>query len=130
MRSLFKAVSLLLCMGFTLGAVAASKDAKPKEGEKKTEEKKKDPNKKKDGDKKKDPKKGGAAAQEENSGRLNLPMAVGPDSKGLKIPYYDTKGQLQMNFVIGVATRVDNDHVLMKEMQVETFNEEGESEMV
>ncbi len=69
------------------------------------------------------------ATPDPNSGRLSLPLVEGRPSTGLKIPYYDTTGRLQMNYTIGIATKLDPDHVEMKEAQVETFNEEGETDM-
>jgi hypothetical protein len=63
-------------------------------------------------------------------GRMSLPLVKGHDSKGLNIPYFDEKGRRQMTFAIGVAELLDDDHVKMKEMRVETFGENEESEMI
>jgi hypothetical protein len=35
-----------------------------------------------------------------------------------------------MTFNIGVATRVDDDHVRMADLQIETFDDAGASEML
>ncbi len=61
---------------------------------------------------------------------IQVPMPNGRDAKGLKIPYFDGEGKLQMRFDIGVAKRIDDNHVEMSELQVETFDEAGEREMV
>lgn len=61
---------------------------------------------------------------------IQVPMPNGRDAKGLKIPYFDEEGKLQMRFDIGVAKRIDDNHVEMSQLQVETFDEAGEREMV
>ncbi len=61
---------------------------------------------------------------------IQVPMPNGRDAKGLKIPYFDSEGKLQMRFDIGVAKRIDDDHVEMSKLQVETFDDAGEREMV
>jgi hypothetical protein len=61
--------------------------------------------------------------------RMSLPLVKGHDSKGLKIPYFDAEGRLQMSFEIGVAELLDDDHVKMREMRIETFKDTGENEM-
>ena len=133
MRSLFRTIALMLCLGLAQGGIAASKEDKTASAGKKTDkpksDKKKDPNAKKDKGDDKD--KGKKKNQpDDGTGRLDLPLAEDHDSLGMKIPYYDTSGRLQMNFTIGVARKTDPDHVAMKDMQVETFNEEGETDMV
>jgi len=64
------------------------------------------------------------------SNKMSLPIPKGHDSKGLKIPYYGPDRKLQMMFTIGVAARLDEDHVRMSDLQVETFDEAGEKEML
>ena len=60
---------------------------------------------------------------------MDIPVSKDHDAKGLKIPYFDSEGKKQMVFTIGVASRIDDEHIGMTETQVETFDEEGESEM-
>jgi hypothetical protein len=111
-------------------ATAPKSSDKTKESDKKKDDKKKDKKKDdKNDDKKKDAKKKPEDASDPNGGKLSLPLVAGHPSLGLKIPYYDVKGNLQMIYTIGVATRKDADNVEMKEVQVETYNEEGEPEM-
>src|SRR5712671_1223964 len=108
MRLFRKPLILLLSLALAGGAFAKKddpgKDDKPKEGEKtKDGEKKKDPDKKKK-DKKKKPEPAAtpaatpAPAAEKRKGPISLPLVAGHDSKGLKIPYYDGEGKLQMVF--------------------------------
>lgn len=60
---------------------------------------------------------------------MEIPVPQGHDAKGLKIPYFDGEGKLQMIFTIGVASRIDETHVRMTDLDVETFDDEGQHEM-
>jgi len=68
-------------------------------------------------------------ADKGNERMHDIPVAAEHPAKGLKIPYFDNDGKIQMMFVIGVATRLDADHIDMADMQVETFDEQGQHEM-
>ena len=62
--------------------------------------------------------------------KLSVPLPVGQDSLDVTIPYKDTgTGKKTMNFRIGIGTRIDEDHLKMKNLQIETFDEAGASEM-
>jgi len=61
--------------------------------------------------------------------KLSVPILKGHDTYGLKIPYTDAQGNLQMVFNIGQASRVDENRVSMKEMHLETFDDDGKPEM-
>ena len=77
------------------------------------------------------PKKAQSEKQKESaSSKMSLPIPKGHDSKGLKIPYYGAHRKLQMMFTIGVASRLDDDHVRMSDLQVETFDDAGAKEML
>lgn len=111
-----------------------SDDKKP--GDKKPDDKKKDKkDKKKKGEPESTPAKaptdGTAAATPAPDEQKKMSIPIPPDhpSRGLKIPYYDTKGNLQMVFNIGLGERKDADHIEMTDTQVETYNEEGETDM-
>ncbi len=114
-----KFATLAACVGLFAGAqvLAAKQEEKPKPAKEK----------KSDGKKKKDGKKADADSQEK--GKLSLPILKGHDAFGLKIPYFDTEGKLQMVFNIGRASRIDEQRVSMAEMQLETFDDKGLSEM-
>jgi len=60
---------------------------------------------------------------------IQVPIPNGHDAKVLTIPYRDTDGKLKMRFSIGVATKIDENHMDMEQTQVETFNDDGEHEM-
>lgn len=57
--------------------------------------------------------------------RFNVPIPLGHDAKGITLPYFDKLGKLQMDFSIGTASRVDNDHLEMKFVHVNTYDEKG-----
>jgi lipopolysaccharide export system protein LptC len=77
------------------------------------------------------PKKGQSEKQREPaSNKMSLPIPKGHDSKGLKIPYFGADRKLQMMFTIGVASRLDEDHVRMSDLLVETFDDAGAKDMV
>lgn len=70
-----------------------------------------------------------AAKTESGKGSLDLPVPKGQPQKGLKIPIYDLNGSLRMNFRIGTAVRSDDDNIKMSELRLETFKEDGGSEL-
>lgn len=76
---------------------------------------------------KKDKKK--ASAQGTPAPRLNMPIPPGHEAKGIKVPYYDDKGKLQMLFVIGSAVRLDETRLKMEGLQLETYDATGTPEM-
>ena len=117
MTSFAKFVAVFAAGLLPMGAmVVKGADDKPKKSDSKEAGDKKV---KKDKDKKK--------PEEEKA--IDVPMPEGKDAKGLKIPYRDENGKLQMRFTIGVARRIDESHVEMSQFQVETFDEAGEPEM-
>jgi hypothetical protein len=61
--------------------------------------------------------------------RINLVVPKGQDSIGVTIPMYDGGTKKTMNFQIGVATRIDDDNVKMKNLVIDTFDEDGTLEM-
>lgn len=84
----------------------------------------------KDSGKKSKKNKNAKADQDPNAPKkIEIPVIKDHPSYGLWIPYLDGTGKRQMNFKIGVATRLDDNHVEMKDMNIETFNEQGEHEM-
>ena len=60
---------------------------------------------------------------------IEVPMPNGRDAKGLKIPYRDEDGKLKMRFDIGVAKKIDDNTVEMSDLQIQTYDDEGEHEM-
>ncbi|MDB6149509.1 MAG: hypothetical protein JWQ44_957 [Chthoniobacter sp.] len=119
MSSSRKIIVLAIVLGTGVSLLAAKKDEQPKEPAKAE---------KKDKEKKKEDGKGKRAGSKEDE-KFSLPIPEGHDSKGLKIPYRDADGNLQMTFDIGVARRTDPDHVMMSKLIIETFDKKGLKEM-
>jgi hypothetical protein len=65
----------------------------------------------------------------QQGGRISIPILKDHDAFGLKIPYFNTEGKLQMLFNIGKASRIDEDRVSMADMQLETYDDAGTQEM-
>ncbi len=131
MRSFRKLSAAAVCLSLAASALAAKKeDAKPKEPDAKKEAGKKKA-KDKDADKKK---KSGKDAPEPagtgEPGKISLPILKDHPAKGLKIPYYNDAGKLQMTFNIGTGSRIDDDHVQMDELFVETYDDDGSPGMM
>ena len=102
-------------------AVAKAADAKAKKPESKESGDKKA---KKDKDKSKAPEDPDAPPRP-----FEVPMPNGRDAKGIKLPVRNAQGKLTLRYTIGKATKVDDTHLEMSELQVETFDENGEHEM-
>jgi hypothetical protein len=61
---------------------------------------------------------------------IDVPVVKGHDSLGMRIPYFGTDGvKREMNFSIGVASRLDENHIQMKDLQIQTFDDNGQPEM-
>ena len=60
---------------------------------------------------------------------FDLPIPVGHGAEGIKLPDYNDKGQLQMFFEIGNAFRVDEDHLKMGDLKIETYDDAGKPDM-
>lgn len=63
------------------------------------------------------------AAPGASPGRLDIPIPIKHDAQGVKLPYYDEHDRLQMYFSIVKATRVDMDHLLMRNAYMQTYDE-------
>jgi hypothetical protein len=119
----------VLCAGL-LAANAPAKKDKDKDKEKAKAAQPSKPEKKSDG-KKSDAKKQNddSADGDKQPPKLVIPLPKGQDSKGVIIPYTDASGKKTMRFVIGVGTRIDENHVKMSNLLIETFDEGGAQEM-
>ena len=123
-----------LSAGIVVGVIAAAvlaggAFAQKKDGEKPPAKDKKEEPK---APAKPDKGKGAKDAKDEKAGepsKLDIPVSKDHDAKGLKVPYFDGDGKKQMIFTIGVASRLDEEHIGLTETLVETFDENGEHEM-
>ena len=117
MRCYRKFLTFVIIAGIGATSLAAKKAEKPREPSK-------------EGAKKKGAGKKPAVDKGDDEGKMSVPIPKGHDSKGLRIPYFGADGKLQMTFTIGVASRLDEDHVKMHDLQVETLDEKGAREML
>lgn len=108
MRLWLKVLGLMLCLGVAAPQAAPTKEKAPKK-EKKEKKKSKQENKKAD--------------------PYNVPIPVGHEAKGIKIPYYDSAGKLQMIFQIETAKRAEQGRLEMSKVFVETYNDEGKVDL-
>lgn len=83
------------------------------------------------GDKARETEKGKDKGKGKKSGssELNIPIPIGHGAQGVQIPYYDEKGKLQMTFSITSATRLDDIHLKMESVKIETYTPEGVLDM-
>jgi len=65
---------------------------------------------------------------DDHTPRLDIPIPVKHTAKGVKLPYY-SEGKLQMDFSIESAYRVDADHLQMKLVKMQTYDDTGKLEM-
>jgi hypothetical protein len=121
MTSFVKLVAVFsVCLLAVEAFAEKSADEKPK---------KKSDSKESTGKKTKEETKKTQPAADEKPKVIDIPVPKDHDAKGLKIPYFDEEGKLQMRFNIGVAKRIDDTHIEMAELQVEMFDDQGQHEM-
>jgi lipopolysaccharide export system protein LptC len=60
-------------------------------------------------------------AAEQKKDASNIPLPVGHEAKGLVLPDYDRRGYLNNRFVAGIAKRLDDNHLQMRELKMTTY---------
>jgi hypothetical protein len=120
----------VLCGGLLAANAPVKKEKdKDKEKPKAAQPSTSKPEKKADGKKPAAKKQDDAADGDKQQPKLVIPLPVGQDSKGVIIPIPDASGKKTMRFNIGLGTRLDDDHVKMSDLLIETFDEAGAPEM-
>ena len=61
---------------------------------------------------------------------IQLPIPVGQEVKGIKIPHFTPEGKLQMEFVAGDARRESETEVFLTNLRIEFFDDTGKSDML
>ncbi len=61
--------------------------------------------------------------------KLTLPIPVGHEVKGIRVPYFDVYGAKQLDFYADQARRTDEDVIRMTDAEIEFFDEQGGREM-
>ncbi len=64
-------------------------------------------------------------AGEEAAPGLQIPVAIGQEIKGIRVPNYDRQGRLTMRFNAASASRLDEDRFDFTDLAVELFEEGG-----
>jgi hypothetical protein len=82
-----------------------------------------------DGKKAAPERKGSGNGKREKQDVIDVPIPVGHDASGIKLPLYGADGKLQMSFAIQMAKRVDERRLQMGVLKLETFDETGRSAM-
>src|ERR1700719_2845067 len=67
-----------------------------------------------------------AALADDNgrSRRIDLPVPVGHDVKGLRLPVRNDQGKIEMQFDVESARRVDDQNVEMHTVTIQTYNQQ------
>jgi hypothetical protein len=58
---------------------------------------------------------------------FDVPVPLGIPVKGIKIPHRDEKGKLVMTIEAEVATKLDDKHIDMENMKIESLDDEGKT---
>lgn len=61
---------------------------------------------------------------------LNVPLPVGQQASGIKIPQFNLSGQLLSQLLAGNIQRVDEEFLRIKELKLDLFDEGGKSEFI
>ena len=59
---------------------------------------------------------------------LQFPLGIGDDAKTLRIPETSQTGQLLSQLMAAKATRIDNEHVQMNEMNIDLYHPDGKED--
>jgi hypothetical protein len=65
-----------------------------------------------------------AEGKEEPKKEDTVPLPIGHEAKGLVLPDYDLRGILANRFFAGVAKRLDDNHLQMRDLKMTTYNEQ------
>jgi hypothetical protein len=106
MKSFIKALCLVLALALPVCGFAHSDDGSSKKSKGK-----------------------GKVAGAKSDQTLDVPIPVGHDATKIKLPLYGEDGKLQMKFAIEKALRVDDDHLQMGLLKLETFDADGKPAM-
>ncbi len=60
---------------------------------------------------------------------LVLPIPVGHEVKGIRVPYFDVYGAKQLDFFAEQARRVDEKKIRMSDVEIEFFTDQGAPDM-
>lgn len=70
-----------------------------------------------------------ATPKEEDDNTFDVPIPIGHDAKGIRIPVYSVESKLQMIFESEIALRLDRRQLQLMQLKIATYDEEGKPEM-
>ncbi|GEM_PF-499533 len=70
-----------------------------------------------------------APVQAETKKGIDIPIPINHSAQGVCVPIW-TDGKLQMRYNMEVAFRVDSDQLRLTQLKLETFDDDGQPEMV
>lgn len=56
--------------------------------------------------------------------KIELPVPIGHEVKGLRVPVRNAEGRMQLQLDTESATRLDNNNIQMRSVSIQTFDEE------
>jgi hypothetical protein len=79
----------------------------------------------------KDTKKPKAKSAEKNvsDSSASVPIPIGHEAKGVTLPDYDLEGRIRGRFLAGVARRLDEHHLQMRDLKMHTFTAEEKPDL-
>ena len=60
-------------------------------------------------------------AEQKKEDASNIPLPIGHEAKGLVLPDYDPRGYLNNRFEAGIAKRLDDNHLQMRDLKMTTY---------
>jgi len=60
---------------------------------------------------------------------INIPLPIGHEAKGLVIPDYDLQGRISNRFNAGVAKRLDDIHIQLRDLKMTTYTPEQKTDL-
>jgi len=58
------------------------------------------------------------------SRRIDLPVPIGHDVKGLRLPIRNDQGKMEMQFDMETARRIDDENIEMHTVSIQTYNQQ------
>jgi hypothetical protein len=70
------------------------------------------------------------SAQVGKQGLQNIPLPIGHQAKGLVIPDFDLQGRLRDRFEAGIARRIDDDNVQLRDLKMTTYTPDKKTDLL
>ncbi len=59
----------------------------------------------------------------------SVPIPIGQEAKGITLPDYDLEGRIRGRFLAGVAKRIDENHLQLRDLKMHTFTPEEKPDL-